>query len=295
MPEFADWMRAVAIVGKHGDEYKIILVDDLGNLYALLQGETIDEELRTVRLDDQGRLSAFVIDSVDAWGQMLSVGNAEGAARLGSPVAYEQSGRVQLVETFENGLQRWLTGGSGDGNSVAISPVAAHSGGYSCKLTSGSDDERTAYIQFEQGSLPTGRVGIAFAFSSPTEYLTLEWFLNLYDGATLYRVRGRFTDATDDLEIRDDADAWQVIGTGKSASELTQSFFFVKVVADLETATYDVFRFNQQNIDISAHALKTEDCAEPARVAIEIRVTSGAGDNDIVYVDNVIYTVAEPE
>lgn len=292
--EFADWTRAFAMIGKHDDDYVVVAVDDLGNLYALLQGETIDDELRTVRLDDQGRISAFVIDSVDAWGQMLSVGNAELAVRLGSPVSYEQSGRVQFVETFENGLQRWVPQLDGLDAAVALDPEYCASGGYSCKMTGGSTADYMARIVYSQGLLPIGKVGLAFAISSAVDFDSFYFVVSAFDGTHVHFIEGKLDGTAPDLAIRDGTPAWPVVGHAVASSGSASKFYFVKIVADLENDIYDVLRFNQQEIDISAYTLYTEGCDDPPHVEIYFTLYSDDGDNDVVYLDDVILTLAEP-
>ncbi len=85
-----------------GQNGNYLVVDASGYLTTVIKGDYAGA-LRTVKLDDQGRLSAFVIDSQDAWGQMLQVGNAELAARLGSIVRFDKRGIVMLMDNFDSG------------------------------------------------------------------------------------------------------------------------------------------------------------------------------------------------
>lgn len=294
MSEFADWVRAFVMMAHDGTVYRPVLVDELGHLYALLQGMTPDDELRTVRLDDEGRMSAFVIDSTDAWGRMLSIGNAELAARLGSPVIYEQSGRVQKIETFEQGLSQWLLSRSGAGADAVITPEHFHSGGYSVKMTGGSTLEHRIQISHSQGSFPRGKVGLAVAYSAPAPIDRIELELRVFDGTLVHYVRVKLDDVNNKLFVYDDTPGWQEVGVANIYTYYAYRFHFVKITADIVNDIYGALRYNQQEIDVSAYALDTALNNMPPRIDILLWVYSNDGDNDIVYMDDVILTVEEP-
>jgi len=293
MPEFADWMRAVAIVGKHGDEYKIILVDDLGNLYALLQGETVDEELRTVRLDDEGRMSAFVIDSADAWERMLTIGNAELAARLGSSGIYDKRGQVLFVESFEKGWYRWELTIDGTGAAGAITPVVAATGGYSVKLTGGIDDTNLAAITRRVASRPLGKMGLEFSFCVPEYWDYILASLHLYTGALVYRAAVKFVYTTGNLRILDADWGYPIVGEGTALGD--DWFNTIKLVADIDTGKYVRLMFNNQEIPIPTNTLEVDtDTTTPPGIMVDIAFYSREGYNDIMYLDDIILTGAEP-
>jgi len=291
---FPDWLRASALLGQHAGDYVVVAVTDAGQLYALLQGETVEGDIETVRLDEEGRISAFVIDSVDAWGRMLSIGNAELAARLGSPVIYEQAGRVQLIETFEQGLSQWLPSSSGAGADAVVTPTNYHHGGYSCKMTGGSNLECRMQISHSQGSFPRGKIGLAVAYSAPDPIDRIELELRVFDGVTRHYVRVKLDDVNNKLCIYDDTPAWQEVGVENIYTYFAYRFNFVKITADIVNDVYGELRFNQQEIDVSAYSLDTDLSNMPPRMDILLWVYSNPGDNDVVYFDDVILTVEEP-
>lgn len=291
---FPDWLRAFSMLGKYGDDFVVVAVTEAGNLYTLLQGETVDEELRTVRLDDQGRLSAFVIDSIDAWGAMLSIGNAELAARLGSVVRYERTGEVQFIETFESGLQTWTTATQGTGAAVVLSPVSASSGGYSVKLTGGSDGVRTAHLLFERGLLPQGKQGLAVSFALPGTIDYLDVKMATYDGTTARTAAARFTDTNDDLEYLDSDGNYQKLADVGLTSRDAANYNRIKLVADFANGIYLRCLFNQVSYDMSAYAIYSRASAVAPAIFCDIMLGSRDGENDIAYIDDVVVTVAEP-
>jgi len=294
MPELPDWMRASAILGTDGTNYIPVLLAPDGSMYAVLQGEYAGA-LRTVKLDDEGRLSAFVIDSVDAWDRMLTVGNAELAARLGSPVRYDKRGQVLAVENFEHGWNRWTLYTSGTGADGEIVPTTSASGGYSVHLTGGLDINKHAYIRFQRGSLPIGRMGVEFSFAIDGAIDMVCVSTQFRTGAHEYQSIARFVYSGYDLQVLDDVAGYVSVGTGKPAGEDIHIFNTVKLVHDLGTERYARFLFNQQEIDISDRVIRKVVVTDPACVIVDIRVHSRTAYNDDAYIDDVIITVAEPE
>lgn len=291
--EFADWTRAYVMMGDSPVGLREVLLAADGSLYALLRGETALGVLQTVRLDDQGRMSAFVIDSVDAWGQMLSIGNAELAARLGSPVIYEQSGRVQFIETFGQGLALWEPVTDGLGAGIEVSPEYSMGDGYSAKLTGGRDGEWYARITHQRGGLPGGSVGLAFACASATDFANVMAHLVITDGASEFTVGLMLDGANDKLKVWLNAEAWQEVGSVNPSSNVDGLFYFAKITADLTTGYYKELRFNQVSYPVSTHLFLTDPKVAPAIVKMELEVTSVNGENNVVYFDNVILTAAE--
>ena len=282
------------MLGKHGDDYKVVAVDVDGNLYALLQGETVDEELRTVRLDDEGRISAFVIDSVDAWARMLTIGNAELAVRLGSPVAYDRRGQVFFVEDFEKGWNRWASHIQGVGAAIALDPTTSATGGYSVKCTAGTTLGKYSYLLYRRGVLPVGRVGIEFSFAVPGTVNFVFLNLSLDDGVAYYGAQFRWYQVGDDLQI-DDADLGMTsVGTAKLADLDKRRFNTVKYVVDLGLEEYVRLLFNQQEIDLSGHGVEPGAPGARPRVTIEAGVYGTGGADEVAYIDDVILTFAEP-
>lgn len=292
MPEFADWTRAFAMMGTDGVDYIPVLVGADGSMYAVLQGE-YEGILKTVKLDDEGRISAFVIDSVDAWGRMLSIGNAELAARLGSPVLYEQSGRVQFIETFAQGIANWESTVDGTGASVKTCPLYSRRDGYSAELIGGSDGTGLARIQHTQGGLPMGSTGLSFAYSDGTNFDNIIAMLTLYNTVNLFQLGVKIDSVNDKLKVYQSGAIWQEVADARPHTNGREIFFFVKITADLETGNYKELRFNQEVIDISAYEIVTGASVSAAKIRIKIEVTSVAGDNDGIYVDDVILTSKE--
>jgi len=293
MTELPDWMRGQVLLGKHDDEYVVVKLEENGELNVLLKG-AYDDELRTVKLDDQGRLSAFVIDSVDAWGEMLSCGNAELAARLGSPIRYEQGGRIFFTDSFENGLGKWRKALNGDDAAAEITPLSYCTGGYSCRLTAGSDGEARAGIYREQGFLPQGRLGVTLSFDQQVQFVYFQVLAEARSEDMLWEYGWQWHSALDKLKIYDEDGNWTEYGTQYIATGGLEIYNTVKLVVDLDENKYVKIRFNADDHDLSAWGLKHTANGYIPRLYLYIKCQGEGPGNEMVDVDDVILTIAEP-
>lgn len=292
---FPDWLRAVQMLGQYAGEHKIVAVTEAGNLYVLLQGETAAGALQTVRLDSEGRMSAFVIDSVDAWNRMLTIGNAELAVRLGSSVAYDRRGQVLFVESFEQGWYKWTLGKSGTGADGKITAAVAATGGYCVELTGGSDAAMNASIERWVTSRPAGRMGLEFSFALPGSWREVLAQMYFYTGALEIEVSARFDLATGDILINDRVFGYHSVGSGQVLAADAKAFNTLKVVADVDTLKYVRLMYNQQEINLSTKDLPWGGDGTAPSVKVMLTNYSRGGFNDVMYIDDVILTMAEPE
>jgi hypothetical protein len=268
-------------------------VDSDGYLTTVIKGAYAGE-LRTVTLDDAGRLSAFVIDSVDAWGNLLKTGNSELAARLGSPVRFDQRGRVQFIETFKNGLARWTITTSGTGAAVALTPTTWNEDGYSCAMTGGSDASRAAIITWVGGPQITGNIGIEFAWSQEASIDAIDVLLDVRDGVSVHYVGLRCDDADNELQYYDDGGDWVAIDTAIPTNTNIYAYNRMKIVADLTAGEYIRALYNDTEHDLSGTAIRSYASAGSPSTTILIRLYSLSGYNQTAYVDSIILTNAEP-
>jgi len=249
--------------------------------------------LQTVSCDADGRLNAFVYDTVDAWGQTASVGFAELAARLGSVVRYERSGQVSFVDSFETGLQHWDSSAGGTDAAVVLDPCYQQSGGYSVKLTSGKTDPWNALIWHKEGGLPVGKMGYQVSFSLGSVMDTFACEMYFRDGTNRHEVHVRWSDTLMKLQVYESDTGWTTIDGPKLAFRGARSFNTMKIVADLDTGKYVRVRLNAYQIDLSDWDVKaTVDAATPG-VEFYITQTGNAGHNDSAWVDDVVMTFAE--
>jgi len=289
---FPDWTRAYLLIGSHEGELIPVYVDADGHLYAALQGE-YEGELRTIALDDQGRISAFVIDSSDAWGQMLAVGNAELAVRLGAPIVYSQSGRVVFMETWKNGIQRVMLSKDGAGGKVELSPAYCESDGYSLKMVTGSTDYCYARCVFYLGQLPNTVIGFALSFMPETEYNWLEISVTIFDSEYKHLAKVILNHNQGKLQIVDGSGVAHDIASVWTGPLEETLFRYLKFTIDLTTHYYKSLFFDNVKYDISSFTYSCETNGATPRCWIGIKLTGREGYNDVGYIDNCIFTTNE--
>lgn len=294
MSERPDWLRAMALLGQYEGEYKVVLLGPLGEMYAVLQGDD-EGTLRTVKLDSEGRISAFVIDSTDAWGRMLSVGNAELAVRLGSAIAYDRRGQIAFFEHFEHGMSLWTVAKSGTGAACALDPTTSLSGGYSVKLTGGSTNVRFCLINRSQGVAPMGKVGAEFAFAlgSGVDYIKVS--LAMADGERVYRAQARYEYAGMDLDVYDALGAWVEVGQAANPGLVGNEYNRLKFVVDQTTHKYVRLLFNSLEVFPTDISYYDQGATTSTHITVQIVVYSRDGNNDFAYIDDVIVTLSEPD
>lgn len=291
---FPDWLRAFSMLGKYGTEYKVVAVTEEGNLYVLLQGEDADEVLRTVRLDDQGRLSAFIIDSVDAWNQMLTVGNAELAARLGSPLKYDRRGSIVVATDFSLGYGVWVKKYSGSDSAVTLTPDRFATGGYSVECLASAAGAADSGLCAVIPTLPSAGRGVSCLFSMFATMSYLEIDVYCYDGDDYFRAYAKYDHAAGELEIRDEDLGAKVVVEDVTIVPSPDVFNFFKVTFDTTTGMYKELLFNDVIKDLSAYKLETDESGTTPRLDITIKMHNRYGEADKVYIDSAIVTINEP-
>jgi len=260
----------------------------------VLLGEDEDGELQIVGLDAAGRISAFVIDSRDAWNRMISVGNAELAVRLGSAVAYDRRGQVVFLEDFEHGYSLWTWAKSGNLAACALDPTSSLSGGYSVKLTGGNHNVRFSLIGMTRGVAPMGRVGLEFsiAFGSGVNYVSGS--LSMHDGTDAYRAQIRYEWVGMDVDVYDDGGDWTWVAGVANPGVVGNEYNTFKFVIDQATRKYVRALFNDIEVHPTTTSYYRTGPTNSTHITVQIAVYSRDGNNDVVYVDNVVVTLAEP-
>lgn len=260
----------------------------------VLMGQDDDGELQVIGLDDEGRISAFIIDSRDAWDRLISVGNAELAVRLGSSVAFDRRGQVAIIENFESGWPLWTWSGSGTLAAGALDPTSSLSGGYSVKLTGGSTNVRFSMIGQTRGVAPMGRVGLEFAFALGSGIDYVSGSLYMADGTRAYRAQARYEYAGTDLEIYNAAGGWTKIGDMGKPGTVGNEYNILKFVVDQDTQKYERVLLNDVAVEPTTVGYYDSGATTDTHISIQLACYSRAASNDDVNIDDIIVTLAEP-
>jgi len=293
-------LRTVAVDGSgqiimvpRGQSGNYVDVDSDGYYTTVIKGDH-DGALETVQVDDAGRLTAYIADNLDAWGSILQCGNTELATRLGSPIMYHRSGTVQLMETFESGLNQWYPALSGTGAEMSLAVDPVFSGGYSVKLVGGSTGAWYAEMRFRRGFVPAGKWGLSIAFhweDAPDGF----WIeMNTYDGTNYHNARMKIDGDNNELLVYNNTPAYVAVGYAYPLTGTVRAWSLWKFTVDPDTFMFDQVWFDGQVIDISAHEYQHSASAISPRQEARVRAISHNGLLDVTYVDDVVLTAAEP-
>jgi len=291
--DWPDFTKALLLVGVDASGDPVgVLVDSDGNLNAILKGQGATG-LQTIAVDDNGRIEVFVLDSESQWGQVLRIGNAELASRLGSPTAWDWRGQVLVSADFSDGWSPGLLTTSGTGAAAVVSPDVWLHGGFSLKLTGGSDGGLYAAASVRTGPNPASRLGLAviFSCSGPPDYLQLS--ITYQKGGTGYRSRVRIDFDNDQLQVYDYLGAWNNVGEVKPYAN-EDYFHSFKFVVDIDSGKYVRVLLDDVQVDISAYAPVTLGAGSELLTSA-VYLYSHAASNDYAFVDSIVLTTGEPE
>lgn len=293
MSEQVDWLRAYALMGLYDGKQVQIELGPGGLMYAVLRGMG-PEGLTTVKLDKVGRISAFVIDSSDAWGQILAVGNAELAARLGSLVQYDRRGQVILATDFSDGWGPWRTLTNEEATTVVLDPAIYRQGGYSVKCTGGTAAAGNVKMFAQLPALPLRTLGLSVFFSYYALAAHIDLLLSYDDGITNHRGWFTFDVAAETLSVIDGEGDPHSVATGVKIEEQERAFTYMKLVIDGDNDSYLRVMFNDIEEDLSSVALQPLDTGGIPKIGVSIWAYPRSEVADIIYLDCPIVTINEP-
>ena len=236
---------------------------------------------------DYGRLSAqATVFPVTDLGEL--------AARLGSIVSHDRRGDVIWLDGFEDGLDKWQPTTSGSGAAVDLSTSRARNGLFSARLVAGSDTNRLAQIRRFLPFPSLSAFGLEISFGPPTTIDSLLLTLEINHGASRVQFQVRYRDTDDDLQYRDSVGAYITFATDITLIDTNRIFHTAKLVVDGRLGQYLRFIWDNTEYDLSGNAGFTVAPLTVARMDVIIDLVGRAGQNDIVYVDDVIITQNEP-
>lgn len=238
-------------------------------------------------LPDYGALSAqATVYEVTDLGEL--------AVRLGSIDTFDRRGDVIFLDSFEDGLNKWGSSAIGTGGSVALSNARVRNGCYSCLLTCGSDLARFASIYHYRPIPAVSILGMEFSFnlaSNISRLMLIGWF---YTGTQRVGFRITWRDTEGTLKyIDENGDEIEFASAVVLAQDPTL-FHIMKLVIDPETPRYVRFILDSEEYDLSAGSLLVSADATLAKLFVNVYLEGRAGQNDAVYVDDVIITQNEP-
>lgn len=292
--DWPDFTRAMLLVGVDTSGNPIgVLVDDDGNLSAVLKGAG-PTGLTTIGVDANGRIEVFLLDAQSQWGDVLRIGNAELAVRLGSSKSWDWRGNEIYYNDFRQGTGNILKYNNGTGSSIALDPALWVNGGFALKMTGGSDGDGDAYLDVLIDHPPSKQIGLEAHFSgNPTfdyVYLRLEYRIA---GTGWYAGLRLKVDGVPDVAYLNSSGAWVDIGVSYPGTA-AEAFNHFKIVADFDTGKYVRAMWGKTEYDLSAQALQSTYLGNLDQITARFYVKSTSGENEYRYLDYLRVTVDEP-
>jgi len=238
--------------------------------------------------------SAIIISPQDIWGNLVTMGLHELAARMTGLGIFDRRGDVLFFDTFESGLNKGNAVTDGTGAAVEISSYSARFGNYSLKLTAGSDGLRLAIYQYFLPYHIPSKFGLeaSFAFDENAEYL--EFGINLSDGVDYHTGTIRYDDDNNRVQYKDSTGTWQDLITGVSLGRGARNYHTLKMVVDLVNDKYHRVLLDKWSWTDGDLALVTGESVVTPIMYADVNLYGASGVNAVAYFDGVLITQNEP-
>jgi hypothetical protein len=286
----ADGQLYTVLQGASGNA---VAVDSDGFITAVLKG-SVAGTLTTIAVDVNGRIEAFILDAVSQWGDVLRIGNAEMAARLGSGKSWDWRGDQIYYNDFSKGSGNILKYPDGTGSAITVDPTYWTIGGYSLKMVGGSDGDEWAYIDVWLEHPPSLVMGLEAQISGDLNFNYFTIQMKRYVAGNIYWAALRVLRAVPpDIQYLNSAGSWVKIGTSYFGANI-EMFNHIKIVADFENFKYVRAMWGETEYDLSAQSLRQSGTGYLNQMQITCHLQARSGQNDQRYLDYVIVTVNEP-
>ena len=292
--DFPDFTRGLLLLGLDESGNQVgVLLDASGNLNCILKGEGATG-LQTIAVDENGRLETFILDSQSQWGNVLRIGNAELAARLGSAKNWDWRGDQYFYTDFSKGAGNILKYPAGTGSSISVDPTYWVNGGYSLKLVGGSDGDEWAYFNLYLDHPPSLMMGLEVQISGDLDFDHFYIKLTRYIAGRVYQAALKLApNGVPDMYILNSSGAWVDVGDSFSGVNI-EMFNHMKLVANFDDLTYERVLWGETEVDVSGYDLYQSGTGYLNQVIITCHLQARSGNNDVRYLDYLLCTVNEP-
>ncbi len=236
-----------------------------------------------------------ILDVETLWGKRSTIGLAELAARLGSPMSLTREGQLLWQDGMETGLAPWLVNAPDADAEVELTSDTAASGGYSAKLIAGTGATKNAGIIHQEPLLETTSIyGVTGCFSFEGNPAYIEVRLFVYDGTHFYDYRIRYDRANKKLEYRKPVDDWGEVGDIAGLYQDKHLFHFIKFTIDLTTHKYNNLLLDALPWDLTDKIPHSEEAVGSQQISARFDCIGDGGANQHAYIDRVIMTTKDP-
>lgn len=215
------------------------------------------------------------------------------AVRLGSCVKHDRGGIVLFLDSFEFGCASWAKSAGATGGSVAATSEECSTGAFCAKMVSGSGagEASQLYRRFPYPELSVYGFSSSVQFKDTVQYMI--WTLALRDGTQEHQFQITYSPGDEQFLV--------TIPGGVSVACLSDivldtgygMFHTVKLIADFNNLAYVGLVVNEESVDLSDYEPYTFAHVSNPHLGVTFTLYGNTGDNDTVYVDDVVVTMRE--
>ena len=222
-------------------------------------------------------------------------GLGELIACLSPAKRFDTRGTVFFIDDFEDGLSKTSYDYSGTGADYVLSSYLSRFGGFSLKLTGGSDGGRYSEGIWCSSKPVFSKMGmeVLFQLIAGVEYVRLRF--RIFDGTVQHWGSVQYDDVNNKWQYLNDGGSYVDLITGIRLDATEGLFHPVKLVIDPEGDKYVRLVLEDQDVDMSGFSLYTEDAGTEPRHEAAVTVLSRVGATGCIYLDSVILTKDEPK
>lgn len=216
------------------------------------------------------------------------------AARMGSPVVYDRRGEVLFSDTFEYGLTRYSTNGSGGLGAFNIDASSALFGGYSGQLVTGATDDNYQAIKLEFSPSEVNRIGAETSLVSVDNLSEIELRLFEYDGTIQKQFRVRIDNENDQIKILNSGGTYTVVDLIGWFNSVDERYRFLKLVGDFNTGKYVRLLIDKFEYDLSDYDGFSSAISEQYGIQLQISLFTRSATSISINIGHIIITGNEP-
>jgi len=218
---------------------------------------------------------------------------AELAARLGSIVTMERSGRVLFAESFEAGSGAWEIATPGIGAEGVVLSTPTFQGGLAFKLTAGTGAGAVSICRKRIPAFAWNSLGLAAMFTVDGDLSYLDWQVRVYTGELLRVWTIRYDPTRKALRYLSSGGPMIDFADVGTLNTSSHAFHSIKLVVETQARSYTRCYFDGVYYDLADYQSTQVANLEQPRLDFSAWVFGDTLLDTAVVIDNVVLTFDE--